>query len=46
MEAISNTGLGVVKKLMNQPVLIDGRNIYDEQELKKSGIDYICIGKK
>mgnify|MGYP001537898265 FL=1 len=37
---------GVVKKLMNQPVLIDGRNIYDEQELKKSGIDYICIGKK
>lgn len=37
---------GVVKKLMNQPVLIDGRNIYDGQELKKSGIDYICIGKK
>ena len=37
---------GVVKKLMNQPVLIDGRNIYDEQELKKSGTDYICIGKK
>ncbi len=37
---------GGVKKLMNQPVLIDGRNIYDEQELKKSGIDYICIGKK
>lgn len=37
---------GVVKKLMNQPVLIDGRNIYDDQELKKLGINYMCIGKK
>ena len=36
---------GVVKKLMNRPVLIDGRNIYDSRELEKLGIDYICIGK-
>ena len=36
---------GVVKKTMNQAVLIDGRNIYDEQEMKEIGFDYMCIGK-
>ena len=32
---------GVVKKTMNQAVLIDGRNIYDEQDMKEIGFD-IC----
>ena len=36
---------GVVKKTMNQAVLIDGRNIYEEQEMKEIGFDYMCIGK-
>ena len=36
---------GVVKKTMNQAVLIDGRNMYDEQEMKEIGFDYMCIGK-
>ena len=36
---------GVVKKTMNQAVLIDGRNIYDEQDMKEIGFDYMCIGK-
>lgn len=36
---------GVVKKLMNQAVVIDGRNIYNEQELTHWGFDYLCIGK-
>ena len=36
---------GVVKKTMNQAVLIDGRNISDEQEMKEIGFDYMCIGK-
>lgn len=36
---------GVVKRLMSNPVLIDGRNIYDGEELMKLGIDYMCIGK-
>lgn len=35
----------VVKKTMNQAVLIDGRNIYDEQDMKEIGFDYMCIGK-
>lgn len=37
---------GVIIKSMNRPVVIDGRNIYDEQEVKKLGIDYCCIGRK
>lgn len=34
----------VLKKMMNYPIIIDGRNIYDKQELKKLGFDYYCIG--
>lgn len=36
---------GVLQKSMNRPVIIDGRNIYDAQELKNLGFDYYCIGK-
>ena len=45
MEAIQNAQLGSCKKTMNQAVLIDGRNIYDEQDMKEIGFDYMCIGK-
>lgn len=37
---------GVVKKAMNQPVIFDGRNIYDAEELKENGFDYFCVGIK
>ena len=36
---------GVIKKSMNYPLIIDGRNIYDINEMKESGFDYMCIGK-
>lgn len=36
---------GVVKKSMKQPLVLDGRNIYDQKELKENGIEYYCIGK-
>jgi len=36
---------GVVKKSMNKALLIDGRNIYDSEELRGLGFDYYCIGK-
>jgi UDPglucose 6-dehydrogenase len=35
----------VIKKLMNIPVIFDGRNIYNRQELNDAGFDYHCIGK-
>ena len=36
---------GVIMKLMNCAVVIDGRNIYDTEEMKHLGIEYYCIGK-
>ena len=34
----------VVKRLLKKPVVIDGRNIYDRNELQKLGFYYSCIG--
>ncbi len=36
---------GVIKKSMRNPLILDGRNIYDQKELKDWGIEYHCIGK-
>lgn len=36
---------GVVRKTMNRPVVIDGRNIYDAKELADAGLEYFCIGR-
>lgn len=35
-----------VKELMKHPVIFDGRNIYDAQEMKKNHIHYFAIGRK
>jgi len=35
-----------MKKIMNEPVLIDLRNIYNPHEMQKIGVDYTCIVRK
>lgn len=30
---------------MKYPLVIDGRNIFDSEELKENGFEYHCIGK-
>ncbi|MDR1004472.1 MAG: UDP-glucose/GDP-mannose dehydrogenase family protein [Prevotellaceae bacterium] len=35
----------VVKKTMEQPVVLDGRNIYEKKEMEEQGFTYYCIGK-
>lgn len=35
-----------VKKLLNQPVIVDGRNIYDPEKLKDLGFRYFSVGRK
>ena len=37
--------LGRIKKLMNTPLIIDGRNIFDPQKMKEAGFRYISIGR-
>jgi UDPglucose 6-dehydrogenase len=33
----------VLKRTMNTPVILDGRNIYDKKEMKENGFMYECI---
>ena len=35
----------VIKKAMRRPLVIDGRNIFDSEELAENGFEYFCIGK-
>lgn len=36
----------VIKKTMNKPVVFDGRNIYNKQEMNEAGFEYFGIGTK
>ncbi|MGC9347915.1 MAG: UDP-glucose dehydrogenase family protein [Anaerolineae bacterium] len=40
-----NLDLARVKSLMNEPVLIDGRNIYDPDQARSLGFKYMGIGR-
>lgn len=35
----------VIKKAMRQPLVLDGRNIYDKKDMEEQGFIYHCIGK-
>ena len=38
--------LPVLRKTMAQPIIIDGRNIYDHEYFEEQGFKYACIGRK
>lgn len=35
----------VIKREMRRPLVIDGRNIFDAEDLEEAGFEYHCIGK-
>lgn len=35
-----------IKKIMRQPIIVDGRNIYNPAEMKKMGFTYVGIGRR
>jgi UDPglucose 6-dehydrogenase len=36
---------GVIRKAMHRPLVIDGRNIFDIEEIEENEFEYYCIGK-
>ncbi len=36
----------VLKKVMKRPLILDGRNIYQKEEMKENGFEYSGIGQK
>lgn len=38
--------LGQVKNLMANPIIVDGRNIFEPSEVRKLGFEYYCIGRR
>ncbi|WP_445383541.1 UDP-glucose dehydrogenase family protein [Robiginitalea sp. IMCC43444] len=41
-----NPSFGKVKQLLNNPVIFDGRNLYDTQEMRQEGFHYESIGRE
>jgi UDPglucose 6-dehydrogenase len=40
-----NLDLARIKRLLRQPILIDGRNIFEPEQMNKLGFIYKCIGR-
>ena len=40
-----NLDMRAVKVLLKQPIIIDGRNIYDPEEIRSLGFTYLGIGR-
>ena len=37
--------LSRVKEIMKQPIIFDGRNIYDPERMRRLGFEYYCVGR-
>lgn len=37
--------LNKIKELMKLPIIVDGRNIFEPEEMKKQGFEYYCVGR-
>jgi UDPglucose 6-dehydrogenase len=44
-DAFRALDLGRVKQLLNSPVLVDLRNVYDPAEVRAAGFSYVSVGR-
>jgi len=44
-EEFAKADLKKVKELMKLPIIVDGRNIFEPEEIKKLGFEYYCVGR-
>jgi len=40
-----NLDMRAVKVLLKKPIVVDGRNIYDPEEMRELGFTYLCVGR-
>ncbi|MFH1645895.1 MAG: UDP-glucose/GDP-mannose dehydrogenase family protein [Candidatus Omnitrophota bacterium] len=40
-----NMDLKRIKALLKRPIIIDGRNMFEPEDMQKLGFEYICIGR-
>jgi len=45
-DEFKNMDLKRIKELLNQPIIIDGRNMFEPEKMKKLGFVYKSIGRK
>ena len=45
-EEFAKMDLEKVKSLMDNPIFIDGRNLFDPEDVRKMGFEYTSIGRK
>jgi UDPglucose 6-dehydrogenase len=45
-DEFKNMDLKKVKNLLKSPIIIDGRNIFNPEKMKKLGFNYYSIGRK
>ena len=45
MDRIANLDLARVRSTLKYPIVIDGRNLYDPQEMADAGLLYYSIGR-
>jgi UDPglucose 6-dehydrogenase len=38
--------LSQIKQLMRTPIIVDGRNIFEPDEIRQAGFEYYCLGRR
>ncbi|WP_455218484.1 UDP binding domain-containing protein, partial [Kaarinaea lacus] len=44
-KSFNNPDFDRMKQLMNEPVVFDGRNQYDPEQMRRMGFSYMTIGR-